>query len=237
MIIGLLVLTFLVNGDRSLVIKNVICGVLVYHILIKKISFKKALYIGFAAILALTIMSPLKMILLRQESGQVVASKDERNLVVKLLESDFHAAGLNFNTLITGKDRYDLKYGETWIYDVVRPFDMVLPIDISNFGVMQWYQNLFYPGKITGMGFTLPGEGYVNFGIVGVVIQMIAVAVIVNFLYKASCRSGLFLSLYICLIPIFMYANRADLANILSPLVKMLIPLSIFYIVMNKRKV
>ncbi|MXQ72777.1 O-antigen polysaccharide polymerase Wzy [Clostridiaceae bacterium DONG20-135] len=236
-LIALLLLTFLVNGDRSLVIKNAICGILVYHILIKKITFKKAIIVGFSAMLALSIMSPLKMVLLRQESSYAVAKEDNRNFVVKLLESDFHAAGLNLNTLANGRDQYDLKYGETWLYDIIRPFDMVLPIDISNYSSMKWYQNFFYPGKVTGMGFTLTGEGYINFGVLGVIIEMMAVAALVNYLYKLSSRSGLTISLYICMIPIFMYANRADLANILSPLIKMLIPLGIFYLFMDKREI
>ena len=62
------------------------------------------------------------------------------------------------------------------------------------------------------------GEGYSNFGIIGIVLVYAALALLTGFLYKYSQKNRYFMIVYIYMIPIIIYCTRADFANVLSPL-------------------
>ncbi len=82
------------------------------------------------------------------------------------------------------------------------------------------------------MGFTIIGEGYLNFGYIGVVLWAIMLGLLVKKLYFSSKRSLTWLVIYVISIPTFIYSSRADLSNITSPLIKQtIIPLAILYVV------
>lgn len=215
-IVGLLVITIssLATGERSLLLKYIVIFLLIYNVTVRKIDIRKFIIIGIVGLFLITAMAPLKMVLTRG------ITKSEDKIIVQILNSDFSSAGLNLNNLLIKQDLWEYKFGSTLIHDFIRPIDFIIPIDISHLSALAWNQNTFWPGKITGMGFTLVGEGYINFGVLGVIIWYIFIANFIKIFYYNSYNNQNSFILYLLLITIMIYSNRADLANVFSPFLR-----------------
>ena len=58
-------------------------------------------------------------------------------------------------------------------------------------------------------------------------------SMVIHFLYKNSQRSTYWFIGYIYMIPYFIYIQRGDLSNFISPLLKQLIVFTILFILLN----
>ena len=152
--------------------------------------------------------------------------KKEENIVLQFLNSDFASQGFNFNYVLLKKDEYNKFYGLTYVYDFLSPIDDIVPI-VKKLNVNSWYQNTFWANRRTGLGFTIIGEGYVNFGILGIILSMFILAKITKYLYFNSNKNAYTFVIYLAFINYSMYACRGSLANIISPLFKYYILLAI----------
>lgn len=216
-------------GERDLIIKYV-AVFLLYYVAIYKPKKSKIIILLSSIIVLVSISPSLKMFLVRDNE------KDEdNNIVVKFLSSDFQAAGLNFNYLLNREGLWDLKYGDTLIYDFLSPLS-----DFINFSEEQvstrWYQNTFFAGSITGRGFSIIAEGYINFSVFGIVVWMFIICAIIRILYLKSGKSIYSFAIYICACPMLMYIARADLANFISPFVKYVLLFTIIIYFISERK-
>jgi oligosaccharide repeat unit polymerase len=96
-----------------------------------------------------------------------------------------------------------------------------------------WFTKVFYTSlysKGGGVGFTLVGLGYLDFGILGVIVLFAALGKITGVIYRLSGKNIVWLIFYFNLIPLTMYAIRGSLASILSPAIKhVILPIIIIF--------
>lgn len=149
------------------------------------------------------------------------------NIFYHFLTSEFTSASRNLQILINHKTVTNgIFKGYTFINDFLR----AIFID-TGFGCVDWFKNTFFENSPTGPGFTLVGEGYINGGYLGIVFLFIIIALLISYLYKKSSKNIYWLTIYVYTIPLYMYAIRADLSNIISPFIKhLLISMGIIYI-------
>jgi oligosaccharide repeat unit polymerase len=211
-------------GERDLFLRVLLVLVFLYNVLYKAIS-KKVLILGtFLGLSLVPIMGNLKNIALREN----VVNQQDKSFLASILSSDFGAASRNLNTLINNKDSWSYFYGETFWWDIKVVLNMG-----SSPGM--WFNKTFYSDLINrggGNGFTLIGEGYMNFGIFGVILVFASLALFLKFLYIKATTNIIWLAIYVTSIPIVIYSLRADVATILTQISKhVAIPLLTIYIV------
>lgn len=184
--------------------------------------------VGLLVISLIPILGEMKNIFTR---GNVIISKD--SLLTDLLSGEFLSAGRNIETLLSYQNSWDFFFGKTLIWDTIRTF--VPGIMYSTQNSVGWFNNTFYSSKVAdglGMGFSLSGEGYINFGLIGVSLWFFIFSLFIGILYN-RCRNGIIsVIIYTSTIPIFIYALRADFSNLFSPIFKtIIIPIVCIYII------
>ena len=147
-----------------------------------------------------------------------------KDLILQFLDGEFISASRNLQVLINNKEYTESLFNG---YGILNDFKRIF--FKSEFSHGNWFQNTFFSYSKTGYGFTLVGEGYVNLGYFGVILVFVIIGLFIRIIYRKASRNIYFLSIYIYTIPLYMYAIRADLANIFSQFIKHLI-LSIFII-------
>lgn len=210
---------------------NFIVVMLLYYFTINKISIKKLIIFGAICVVIFAISPMLKTI---TNTNTTTTTKSNSNIILDFLNSDFAAAGFNFNYLLNNYD--DRKNGSTYIFDFLSPVDMVIP-GVEDYSVTKWYQNTYWSTRKTGLGFSIIGEGYVNFGLFGIILQMMILSRLIKFIYTKSNINIYWYVIYLSIMPLCMYACRGSLANIISPGIKYHVALAIFvYIISNMRR-
>lgn len=222
------------TGERDYILRTAVMFLLYYYVYYK-VSTKKimALILGF--LIVITFSSSLKMFMVKDISENTVGTENN-NIIVKFFNSDFAAGGYNLNFLLNHSEAWEYKYGDTLIYDILSPIVDFFP-EISKKGASYWYKNTFWANRTTGLGFSIVAEGYINFGIFGVVIWVVILAFFIRFMYKRSNKSIYSFIQYIWIYPTYAYMCRADLANVISPFFKYLILMCVIvYIVSYKKR-
>lgn len=208
----------------------VITGLILLYF--KKINKRQILILGLVGIALIPISSIYKYYFLTGETMGELQIGDARFLFSEILRGEFESASRNLQVLISNKSvSRAVMGGQTIISDILRIFGYA-----PNSSIV-WFQNRFFSSEAAGQGFTLIGEGYINFGYFGVVLVYAITALILRIIYKNSNKNLFNLFVYFCSIPIFIYANRADLANIFTPLVRQVLTVFIVvYIFSSKSK-
>lgn len=203
------------SGERDLILRFFVICFFIYYILIKKRKLDKLLIVaGLVFLFLIPIMAEFKYYGLTRERNI-----SESNIIMRLLNSEFQSASKNLQILLLDESVDGIFQGGTLISSITRTFklDKVLNLEIETGG--RWYQSRYFAEKRAGQGFSLVGDGYTNFGYAGIVIVFVFVGIFIRTIYKKSNKSVYHFSYYIVSIPVFMYSIRADLANILSPLI------------------
>ena len=169
-------------------------------------------------VIIIPILGEFKNIFTRDSSSGI----EKVPLVISLLNGEFRSAGYNINHILSQK--IELKYGESLVHDSIRSVvpRFIYPVENS----VSWYNNTFHPdivAKGRGYGFSLAAEGFVNFGFFGVYLWFLLIGIGIVTLYNKSFSSTFYLSVYLSLVPIFIYVLRGDFSTVLSPLVKQII--------------
>lgn len=200
----------ILTGERDYLFTILLVTVLIMF-LYERIS-KKTLFILIPiGMILLPLSNTFKYYLL---SGKEGTSFRLNHLLMEFLDGEFVSAGRNLQILIMNHCANYFK-GKTLVYDIVRIFSG------NTFSVQAWFNDTFFSySHSTKYGFTIVGEGYVNWGIWGVIIWAIIVGILIRVLYVQSCKNYYYMLIYLYMLPLFIYAIRADLANIFSPLVK-----------------
>ena len=209
---------------------NYIIIMLMYYFTVSKISIKKIGILGIICIVIFSISPKIKTLTNSNKSGE---AKNEYNIILSFFNSDFAAAGFNFNYLLHNFNNY--KNGTTYIFDFLSPIDMFIP-SVEEYSVTKWYQSTYWSTRKTGLGFSIIGEGYANFGLLGIIIQMIILSRIVKFIYKKSGLNIYYYVIYLTVLPLCMYSCRGSLASIISQAIKYHILLAIFVYVISRKK-
>ncbi|WP_158232319.1 O-antigen polymerase [Sporosarcina sp. P1] len=221
--IGYTIIALLVLGERDLVLKVLLCILFLTHILYKRISRRKLMIIGILGLYLVPFLGGFKNFAVKE----AVVAEERKSLVVDILTSEFSAASKNISELLNQPNLWEPFYGKTFLWDL----QVVLGIGVSPGA---WYNNTFFPELIArggGNGFTIVGEGYINFGTFGVILVFSFLAMILKFVYLKSSGNIIWLTIYIASLPIFIYMIRGDLATLLTQVSKQIIlPLIIIFI-------
>ena len=96
-----------------------------------------------------------------------------------------------------------------------------------------WFAGKFHADLLArgqGVGFSLAGEGLINFGYFGVGLFYFALAFSLSFLYNKGQESLAGLVIYVLAAPFFIYVIRGDFSHLFSPIIKQI--LAPFFILM-----
>jgi oligosaccharide repeat unit polymerase len=231
LISGFLVSLFiaLILGERDVLMTFIMLGIFIYYVTYK--PPKKNLYlIGILSLFLLPVLGHLKNVFTKDMTGMF----SEYNALLAIFNGEFLSAGRNFETILNTYGQWDFFYGETIFWDLARS---IIPGFIYTFqNSIGWFNNTFHPDIVAigrGYGFSFIAEGYINFGYFGIVLWYLILSIIMHFLYKKSQKSTYWFIGYIYMIPYFIYIQRGDLSNFISPLLKQLIVFTIFFILIN----
>jgi oligosaccharide repeat unit polymerase len=214
-----LISTALITGERNFLFSYIIAVMMICFIR-GYINTKQIMILATLSILAIPLFGSAKLVF--QKGGVELPSPTQ--LIVGIFNGEFRSAGSNFDVLVRNSEDYSFQYGSTFVSNVARS---IIPSFIARIpGPGGWFNDTFYAERRAqgyGMGFTLFGEGYLNFGTTGALLMAAAIAAIAGYAYRQSQRSTLNIILYIGLMPLLIYGLRADVANILSPFIKALL--------------
>lgn len=217
-------------GERDIFLFVVLCSFLVFYYYFRP-SFKKVALIAVICLTLEPILGVTKQITNKEEIGIF-----QVNLVVGVFKGEFFSSGHNIEVLLANRGQWEHQYGMALLNDVMRAIlpPTFFPVQNSTGWFNSHFNGRAYMGY--GMGFSYIGEGYLQGGYYGVVIWTIFLALIVHILYGYSQKGLLGLSIYIFMIPTFIYAMRGDLSYILSPLVKQVLVICLLMSFLFERK-
>jgi oligosaccharide repeat unit polymerase len=210
---------FLVSGERNTILSFILCVFYLYYVLLHKDRHNVFLYLGAPLLLYLpTLFNTFKYFGVTGEVKETSGS-----VVVDIFSAEFAAASRNLQIILAGTDTAGVFSGYTILAAAARAFQLpFMPefLSILQFRPQVWFNEVLIPDREGGgLGFTLVGEGYINFGYAGIVILFLIVGGLAKILYFRSNRGLYYLSFYILAIPLFIYSIRGGLATLFSPLV------------------
>ncbi len=203
------ILFSLVTGERNYMFQIILIGFVCLSLFgkIRKSFFLLLIPIG-VVIFPLTHIFKLYLL-----TGNKFGQFSMENLLYQFLNGEFISASRNLQILIQNglKDYFK---GFALLNDFASCF---VDMEFSN---QRWFNGTFFPGSATQYGFTLVGEGFMNGGIIGIIIVFAIVGILMRLLYVNANKNAYFMVAYIYMIPIFIYVTRADIGNLISPMIK-----------------
>jgi hypothetical protein len=200
-------------GERDLYFGFIVIIIITSYFLgfIKKKHF---LFFAPLSVAALLLSVIYKSFFIRSHIHELDISSN--NVFLAFLDGEFMSAGRNLQIVTSSTATKGMFKGYGLIGEILRTFNIKAPWPAPNL----WFNSTYFPTVTrTGYGFTLVGTGYVNFGIFGVVLIYIFVALSIRYLYKYSFQNRYVFLLYMTAIPVYVYATRQSLVNILSPMI------------------
>lgn len=203
----------LFSGERDIMLNFVLVTVLLLYYW-KVINIKQLMVLAVIGILLFPVTVVYKYYLLSGVKGtNVTLGFDLKSIIVNFFYGEFESASRNLQLLVNHQEfTKGLMGGRTYISAVTRIFGY------APWSCTAWFMAEFFEPGRSGQGFTAIGEGYINFGYMGIIFEFIIIGAMLSYMYKRHNRSITWLTIYISSFPIFIYAVRADLANILSPM-------------------
>ncbi|MDD6793803.1 MAG: O-antigen ligase [Clostridiaceae bacterium] len=208
---GVVICSFaIVTGERDYMFTFILLTFIILFYF-KKIHKWQLIALVPLGILLIPISNMFKYYIL---SGRVNGTLSTKNLLGEVLDGEFISAGRNLQILVSNNCN-NLFKGKTLLNDFIRIF---YDTGYSN---QTWFNHTFFASsQSTQYGFTLVGEGYVNGGILGIIIVFLICGLLLRALYINANKNIYFMIIYLYMIPLFIYSIRADLANTFSPLIK-----------------
>lgn len=218
LMIGTLIIAALItyySAERDILLRYVTITFFVYYVFSNEKEKFKLKFLPPLLILLVPFLTKIKYLGMAGE----ITDTSHNSKIASFLKSDFASASKNLQVLIEDEGARGLFNGFTFVSDIVRTLKLDAFFDKYSFSVIEWFNNLYFAENRAGQGFTLVGEGYVNFGYLGVILLLIIVSILIKIMYYYSSRYFNGFIIYILSIPIFMYSIRADFSNILSPII------------------
>jgi hypothetical protein len=213
--------SYFLGGERDIVFRLVIVLLL--------LLFDRGYYTGFRlfsffafVVLITPITQTLKAVLLTGNLDLFIGG-----FWHDLLYGEFISSSRNLEYILINKSNVDV--------------DSVISKEIWGFlgyggNAVSWFNSVFRDeiGMMTssGWGFSLIGTFYLAGGFFGVLASYFVFGVLFSMLNNLRKKNVYYYSIYVCLIPVFIYCQRADFANFLSLSIKyILIPVLILFII------
>lgn len=206
----------LLTGERDSLFKLLFGFMIIYYDRRGNFNFLKMIAIFGALLFVVPVSQYFKSVLL---SGTVNFDRFGGDLI---LYSEFMSSSRNFYSLLVFDAGQNISF---LLSDVVRAFvPTALLGDYGMQSTVAWFDRVFRPEHgfdgTSGWGFTIVGFGYIVGGLAGIVLIMAFYAWLLAFLYNRRWRSLYWYAFYILALAAFVYALRADLANLLSQVFK-----------------
>lgn len=233
--LGYTFLAILIMGQRDTFLWALMGLVYLYHTLYKFISRKKMIIIGLATLFSIPLLADMRNIGV-SNSYQTAYNKD--SIIMRITNAEFGAASRNLQIVIDNDHIWSYFYGKT----ILDEFNLAFFKGTESAGI--WFNQTFFPELYQiggGNGFTIVGEGYINFGLFGVILMFIFLGLLMKYLYVKATKQVIWLVIYTMFIPIMLFMIRGDLASLFAKFSKhIILPLIIIYltkhILENKHK-
>ena len=162
--------------------------------------------------------------------------------VIGLLYGEFKAATRNLALVLQDiPNHINYFYGEMFLHDIVRSILPGFLLDRSYVTSTVWFNERYFLRFFEsggGAGFSLVGAGYINFGIIGVVLLFWLIGYVSNVFYSKARTSGVSLVVYASWMSIICSTVRYDVAGPVSQLLKhVLLVVMILYAIHRIAKV
>jgi oligosaccharide repeat unit polymerase len=232
-----LTLNLLIAGERGPIYKFAIISLIAYHIFMKKIPIRYLLLIAVVAIYLQGLLGGLKMAFITKEIGTSIDyTLNYETILINIFGSEIGTPSNNLAILIEHIPEH-LPYlmGQSFLWDIQRAFvpGFIFSRDIFS-ATADWFTKTFFEEwwlKGGGVGFSIVGLGYVNFGVAGIVGLFAILGALLKKLYYMSAESIIPCLFYINFIPVFIYTIRSDLSVPISQGTKhILFPLVMIYV-------
>ncbi|HDR8423099.1 TPA: oligosaccharide repeat unit polymerase, partial [Bacillus cereus] len=173
-----IMLMVIFSGERDILFRYVvITGLILYYFkIIKNIHLPLLIPV---AVIAMPLTHVYKYYFL--DGTTRVSSLDANtNIFFEFLSGEFVTASRNLQVLINNSSMTEGLYNG---YTILNATLRTLFLD-TDFSLISWYNDTFFPQLTkTGYGFTLVGEGYVNWGYWGIVIVFSIFGLFIKLLY------------------------------------------------------
>lgn len=215
---SVLLVGFGVTGERDFIFRFGFFLFAIYFTVYKNYKSWYAVVLIFAMLFLLPIAQSAKGFFLGG-AGDIAAAQE----LTDILNNDFASPSRVFHYLLES----DLPkfYGETYIWDIKRFFSPIFSQDSTTAWFHNTLRSRFGDEGVSGWGFSLVGEGFINFGYFGVFFQFLFLGLVTYIIFVKSF-SGFFVFLfYLMYVPTLIYVLRADMANYLSLNIKVNLPM------------
>lgn len=203
--------------ERNLLFQFIIVSIFIYHLFIQKIRLRKLIVIGLICFFLIGLLGMYRAI---KHYGSSILSSE--TMLSYTFLGEFQSASYNLMVLLDGLKSGIVEYkcGKTFIADIIQQFtsSSLFTEREERQNGSAWFNKTFYPSTFAaggGRGFSLVAEGYLNFGIIGVIGLFFLLSTMLNILYKRSNVPFIAL-IYVLIIPSVLYSIRMDLATLLS---------------------
>jgi oligosaccharide repeat unit polymerase len=205
--------TVSISGQRDILLRVVLAAVFVLSIYGTNRNKKITGFLLLLTTISIPRLADLRNVALTGE----ITSRNTSNFIEDFATSEFTSASRNLEILIQYQDSWNFFHGATFINDFTYVF-----FRIGETAGMWFNREFFFKAYQVGVGygFSLVGEGYMNFGAIGVVITFALFAFLVRILYRQSAKNWIALMIYLLSIPIFLYSIRGDFGTVLAYLLK-----------------
>lgn len=213
---SLIFLLVFFSGERDYLIRFFVISMFIYYVLIKKSKLSiEIIILGIFSLISIPILAKYKYFGL---TGERMTS--EYNFFISFITSEFQSASKNLQIILLDESSKGLFNGLTFVSAIIRSLYLDIILGFERISSVAWYNETYFTEGRAGQGFTLVGDGYINFGYIGIIALFIFIGILIRFIYSISNKGVYYFVFYILTIPVFMYGIRADLANILSPIIK-----------------
>lgn len=203
--LGFSFFSILIIGERDILLRIIILTGVIIHVYHRRIRKRLIVILALPAVYSVSLLNNFKALFIRQEGRQV-----EKTLVQEIFGGEFSAAGRNLQTILMNEAHFDRFNGETLWWGIKGI--------LGHQGAVSWFNSTFFPELYEyggGHGFSLIADGYINFGVIGVVLWFVALGLYTKFLYKRAHTHSVWLIIYALTIPLCFYVLRADMGTIL----------------------
>jgi len=208
----------LIAGERDMFLRVVVISVFLVHALYRRIKAWEFAFLFLLGVFLVAVSAEVRNVMIVDRPGAFQFSDPAD----RILGGEFISAGRNLEELIEEMEREDLFWGETFWWDIKRTF---VPgfLGYSTITPGTWFNERRYPVLVAlggSHGFTIVGEGYMNFGLTGVVVWFILLSLMARYLYSLSGRSAFWFLAYVVSTTLFLYVIRQDFAHLFSQTLK-----------------
>lgn len=222
---------FTVNGERDYVFRILWITIFMVHVLYRRLGWRTLALIAAGLLLLIPPLEDLKNVAVTERPIEVTLE----NLLVRFLSDEFLTASENLRLLVQDNPWPDLLWGRTLWWDLKQvAYSGSLFPTAPRVAPVGLFNEMFFPSVVAaggGRGFSLVGEGYMNFGVAGAAIWYAGLGLFVRYLYRKGAGDVLWLIAYVVTMPLVVYVTRADLANLISQFGKhILLPLGVIYL-------